>query len=101
MEHSQADHVHPEHIVLDIGEGIGALILYTSPGLVGTEIEVSQQGQARTHTEVLERRINDRPVFAAVYASLPEGHYRIWGYDDKAITEFDIIGGQVAEIDWR
>jgi hypothetical protein len=101
MEHSQAGHVHPEHIVLDIGDDTGALILYTPPELVGLEIEVSQVDQLRTHTEVLERRINGQPVFAAVYASLPEGHYRIWGYDDRAVTEFDITGGEVAEVDWR
>ena len=101
MEESQAGHVHPEHVVLDIGEGVGALILYTTPDLAGEEIELSLEGQPRTHTEVLERRINGEPVFAAVYAPLPEGHYRIWGYDDRSTTEVDIVGGQVAEIDWR
>ena len=101
MEERQSGHVHPEHVVLDIGEGVGALILFTAPDLLGEEIEVSQEGQPRTHTEVLERRINDQPVFAAVYASLPEGRYRIWGYDDKPVTEVEISGGQVAEVDWR
>ena len=101
MEDRQSDRIHPEHVVLDIGVGAGALILYTAPDLLGHEIEISQTGQPRTHTEVLERRMDGRPVFAAVYASLPEGHYRIWGYDDKPVTEFDIVGGQVAEVDWR
>jgi len=101
MEERQSGRVHPEHVVLDIGESVGALILYTGPDLVGQEIEVSQSGQPRTHTEVLERRIEGRPVFAAVYASLPEGHYQIWGYDDKHVTEVDITSGQVAEVDWR
>jgi hypothetical protein len=101
MEHSQADRVHPEYIVLDVGGDMGALILYTPQELVGREIEVSREGQPRTHTEVLERRINGQPVFAAVYAALPEGHYRIWDYDDRPVIEFDILGGQVSEVDWR
>jgi hypothetical protein len=49
----------------------------------------------------LERRINDLPVFAAVYPALPEGHYRFWGYDAMSVTEFDVVGGQVSEVDWR
>jgi hypothetical protein len=101
MEERQSGQVHPELVVLDIGEGAGALILFTTPDLLGREIEVSLEGQPRTHAEVLERRINAQPVFAAVYASLPEGHYRIWGYDDKAVTEVEITGGQVADVDWR
>jgi hypothetical protein len=101
MEHSQADHVHPERIVLDIGDGVGALILFTPPDLLGHEIEVSREGAPRTHTQVLERRINDLPVFAAVYPALPEGHYRFWGYDAMSVTEFDVVGGQVSEVDWR
>ena len=69
---------------------------------MGREIEVSRPAdQHRIHTEVLERQIHDRTVFAAVYAALPEGHYRIWGYDDKPVTEVEIVGGQVVEVDWR
>jgi hypothetical protein len=102
MEESQAGRIHDAQIVLDIGEGVGALILYTTPDLVGLEIELSRAGDPRrTHTEVLERRMAGRQVFAAVYASLPEGRYRIWGYDDKPVTEVEIAGGQVAELDWR
>jgi hypothetical protein len=101
LEHSQADHVHPEHIVLDIGGDTGALILYTPAELVGREIEVSREGEPRTHTEVLERRINGQAVFAAVYAYLPAGHYRFWDYDDRPVTEFEIAGGQISEVDWR
>jgi hypothetical protein len=31
----RADHVQAEDLVLDIGEGVGALILYTGPELRG------------------------------------------------------------------
>ena len=101
MEEPGSGRVHPEHVVLDIGEGAGALILYTPPDLEGHEIEVSRADEKRTHTEVLERRINNLPIFAAVYASLPGGRYRIWGYDHMPVTEVEIVEGQVAEVDWR
>jgi len=102
MEESQAGRVHDMQVVLDIGAGVGALILYTTADLLGQEIELSRARDAhRTHTEVLERRIAGRQVFAAVYASLAEGRYRIWGYDEKPVTEVEITGGQVAEVDWR
>src|SRR5690348_9167172 len=74
------DRIHPESVVLDIGQDIGALIIYTAPGLRGREIEVSPQGTVatRVHAEVLERRINGRPVFAAVFPGLRAGDYDIW-----------------------
>jgi hypothetical protein len=102
MEERGAGRAHPEPVVLDIGEGAGALIIYTSPELEGQEIELSRgPDEPRTHTEVLERRINNQPVFAAVYASLPGGHYQIWDYDHMPVTEVEIVEGRVAEIDWR
>ena len=47
---------HPEHVVLEIGDDLGALIVYTDPELHGTEIEkpprrgraAEPQGRART-----------------------------------------------------
>jgi hypothetical protein len=102
MEERASGRVHSGHAVLDIGDGVGALIIYTKSDLVGNEIEVSQgEDGHRVHTEVLERRIDDKPIFAATFASLPEGRYRIWGYDPKPVSEVTIVGGQVAEVDWR
>ena len=97
------DRVHSETVVLDIGKDIGALIIYTKPELHGREIEVSPQGGdgARTHVEVLERRIKDQPVFAAVFPGLRAGHYDIW---EDAATPSDtvtIAGGEIATVDWR
>jgi hypothetical protein len=101
-EQSNAGRVHAGEVVLDIGDGVGALIIYTVPALEGVEIEVSRgQAAPRVHTEVLERRIGGQPVFAAVYASLPEGRYHIWGFEDRLQSEVDVRSGQVAEVDWR
>jgi hypothetical protein len=95
--------VHTEHALLDIGDDIGALIIYCRPELRGRQIEVSLRGceWQRTHTDVLERRANNQPVFAALFYSLPVGDYVIWGNSREPIGEVAIIGGQVAEINWR
>ncbi len=89
-------------IVLDIGEDVGALIVYTDSRLLGREIEVSPKGNSarRTHTEVLERRIGARPVFAGVFPDLPAGAYSIWR-DVMTDEDIVIVGGSVAELDWR
>ena len=94
---------HTEDLVLDIGEGFGALVLYTGPELIGREIEVSRKAQEhpRTHTEVHERRVQGAVVFAGVYPELPEGEYQIWTDEPRPVTEFIIASGQVCEVDWR
>ncbi|GAC1584682.1 MAG: hypothetical protein NVS4B1_25830 [Ktedonobacteraceae bacterium] len=88
------------YAVLDIGKDIGSLVIYTREHLLGYQIDVSLKGNARAkriHTDVLERRIAGRPVFAAVFAELPEGEYTTWS--DPAET-FTIVGGQIAELNW-
>jgi hypothetical protein len=104
MAEGSSDRVHTEDVVLDIGQGFGALLIYTTPELRGTEIEVSRVGDdaARpVHAEVLERRVGGEPVFAAVLAALPEGDYRIRTDDSRLRNVVTIRGGEVAEVDWR
>ena len=102
-QHHTVKRAHPEQVVLDIGGEVGAMVLYTPPELVHQEIEVSPRHDEghRTHTEVLERRIQDCPVYAAVYLALPAGEYRIWVPDPTLLDTVTIVGGQVAEVDWR
>ncbi len=90
-----------QHVVLDIGDTIGALIVYTNKALLGREIEVSPKGNAarRTHTEVLERAINGRTVYAGVFAALSAGEYSLWR-DVLTDQEITIEGGFVAEVNW-
>ena len=103
MEDGDAGDIHAHGIVLDIGEGVGALVIYTKPTLEGLEIEVSRTDDDadRVHTEVLERLVRGQPVFAAVFAALPEGAYRVWTHDPQLPGLATIRGGQVAELDWR
>ena len=102
MAEQHIDRVHPESVVLDIGQDIGALIIYTDAELRGREIEVSPRGVAkRVHVEVLERRINDRPVFAAVFPGLRADDYDIWENPPNSSGIVTIVGGEVATVDWR
>jgi hypothetical protein len=102
MAEQHIDRVHPESVVLDIGQHIGALIIYTAAELRGREIEVSPRGVAkRVHVEVLERRIDGRPVFAAVFPGLRAGDYDIWETGPNTGGTVTIVGGEVATVDWR
>ncbi len=103
MAEQHDDRVHSESVVLDIGQDMGALIIYTEAELRGREIEVSPRGSAatRVHVEVLERRINGRPVFAAVFPQLHAGAYDIWVNAPNPSGTVTIVGGEVATVDWR
>jgi hypothetical protein len=103
MAERHSDRAHPESVVLDIGQDIGALIIYTEARLHGCEIEVSPRGSAatRVHVEVLERRINGQPVFAAVFPGLRAGDYDIWENSSSPSGTVTIVGGEVAMVDWR
>jgi len=100
MAETYIERVHTENAVLDIGEDIGALVIYTGQELLGEEIEVSPKGTnaQKTHTAVLERKVNGRTVYAALFLSLPDGDYNTCSIPSSAIT---ITGGHVAELDWR
>ena len=101
MVECSIDRVYTEHVVLDIGEDIGSLVIYTSEKWRGKEIQVSLKGvdaAKLVHTAVWERRFNGRVAFAGVYAALPEGDYIIWTHPSREVT---IVGGHVAEVDLR
>ena len=103
MAEQHNDRVHTESVVLDIGRDVGALIIYTKADLRGKEIEVSPLGSAatRVHVEVLERRANGRPVFAAVFPQLRAGSYEIWGKNaTNPSGTATIVGGKVTTVDW-
>src|SRR5579863_3802343 len=101
MVEMYVDRVYTEQVVLNIGENIGALIIYTREEWRGKEIQVSLKGKPSAklvHTAVWERRFNGRTMFAGVYPALPQGNYIIWTHPSREVT---IAGGSVAEIDLR
>jgi hypothetical protein len=94
---------HPEFVVLDIGGDVGALIVHAPANLLGTEIEISPAGEddRRSHKDVLERRMGDRPAYTAVFDGLREGAYTLWSRDVPRARDVRITGGAIAEVDWR
>jgi hypothetical protein len=102
MHENHAARPHPEYVVLDIGEHLGALIVYTDAALHGTEIEISPAGEdsTRSHKDVLERGLSDRPAFTAVFDKLPEGTYTLWSGGVPRARGVQVTGGAVAELDW-
>ncbi len=55
----------------------------------------------RTHTAIHERRSGGQVTYAGIYVELRAGTYRIWTDDPSLPDRVTIIGGQVAEVDWR
>ena len=100
--HTYADRSHPEYVVLDIGEEYGALIVHLDPDLHGVEVEISPAGadSERQHKEVLERSIDGRPAFTAVFDRLAEGRYTLWVEDEARARGVPIAGAEITELDW-
>jgi hypothetical protein len=101
-EENYAARRHPEHVVLDIGEDIGALIVHTDASMHGVEVEISATGhdEERSHKDVLEREINGRPAYTAVFDKVREGSYTLWVNDAARARDVVIAGASVAELDW-
>jgi hypothetical protein len=80
---------------VEVGDGRGALILYTPPSLLGLEIEVQPLDgpPSRTHTSVRERQLPDGGVAAALFGSLPAGRYRLTERTDVV----EVASGSVTE----
>src|SRR5260370_11981379 len=98
MAERYIDRVYTEHVVLDIGEDIGSLVIYTSEKWRGKEIQVSLKGADAAklvHTAVWERRFNGRVAYAGVYAALPEGDYI---FSTPPSTDVTITSGQVPAV---
>jgi hypothetical protein len=99
--HREADF--EQGVMVDVGPGAGALVIYTPDSFRGQEIEISPAGQdtLRVHTDVLRRRIGASYVCAAVFGSLSEGAYQLWHDSLPNPRDVSIVGGQVTELDWR
>jgi len=89
-------------VLLDLGAGTGALVLYTPSNLLGAEIEISPgtPGAARTHAAVRARPVPNGTRYAAVYEGLSAGGYTIWRDHDTPAGQVTITGGQVTSYHW-
>ena len=77
--------VRAQPVVLDLGDGVGALIVHTDPELLGVEIEISPagddgrppaQGGAAARDRARRRRLSSSTTTS------PEGDYTLW-LDDE------------------
>jgi hypothetical protein len=93
---------HPEFVVLDIGEDVGALIVHADREMHGIEIEISpaEADERRSHKEVLERDAGGESAYTAVFDQLPAGTYTLWCDGVACVRSVFVPGGQIAELDW-
>ena len=93
----------PGSVVMELGADIGALVLYTPPGLDGEEIEISRDdepGGHRTHSQVRARPLPGQTRYAAVYPGLRAGCYTIWRDERTPAAAVSVTGGQVSSCQW-
>ena len=92
--HDHSTDARPEHVMLDLGPGVGALVLHTGRELHGMEIEISPAGRddERSHKQVHERPVAGRPLYGAVFEQLPAGDYTLW-LDDRPLRRHVSVAG--------
>jgi hypothetical protein len=102
MTEAHATRRHPEYVVLDIGDGVGALILHADAALHGVEVEISPVGRDddRSHKDVLERSIDGRPAYTAVFDQLAAGTYTLWTHGVARARGVVVTGGEIAQVHW-
>jgi hypothetical protein len=89
-------------VMLDIGDGVGALVVHAPAALVGVEIELARGGEAHAfvHTEVRERRLPGGTVYAGVYPAIVAGNYTLLDIDGAPKCDVTIGSGRVTEVSW-
>ena len=101
--HHDVSDVRAQPVVLDLGDGVGALIVRTDPELLGVEVEISpaEDDGDRQHKAVLERKMGLVTASVLVYDNLPEGEYTLWVGGRPWARGVRVAGGAVAELDRR
>ena len=101
--HHAVAEVRTQPVVLDLGDGVGALVVHTGPELLGAEIEISPTGKdsEREHKQVLCRRMGATVATVLVFDNLPEGDYTLWLDGNARTRAVHVRGGSVTELDWH
>ena len=86
---------------MELGAGVGALILYTPADLDGEEIEISRDGEPAVSAPTPGSGRGTCPAqtrYAAVYPGLPAGRYTIWrdAHTPAATVTIDRRAGHAA-----
>ena len=102
MTESAAGPSGPGTVVLELGAGVGALIVHTPAELDGREIEISrdEQDARRTHAQVRPRHMTTGTRYAAVYPDLAAGPYTIWADERHPAGRVVITGGRITNWSW-
>ena len=112
-EHTQHTHAAAEHppgpsegaVFIEVGDGVGAAVIYTEPDLEGAELEIRRASDewCGLHTAIRERRFAGVVQFAAVFGSLPQGNWelRVRGSSDvHPALAVRVLSGSVVEAAW-
>ena len=88
---------------MEVGDDVGALVVYTPDTLAGIEIELARRGDDHqfVHTEVRERRLPEGVIFAGVFPAVPSGEYTLLPVAALPALDVSIEGGRVAQLIWR
>jgi len=91
-------------VLLDIGGGIGALVVAMPPSLAGVEIEarpLPDRDGHLPHVEVLRRPTPSGEIWSAVFAELDAGTYELYQRPAGAVRlRATVTGGQVVHATW-
>ena len=93
---------HPEFVVLEIGDDLGALIVHTDADMHGIEVEISpaQYDDQRSHKQVLERFTGEKSAHSLVFDQLPAGRYTLWSGDVPQVRDLLVRAGGITEYRW-
>jgi hypothetical protein len=96
-------------VLLDIGDDVGALVVFAPAALAGQEIEIRtrtatlapEESRPPQHVSVLPRHGADSTRYAAVFGAVPAGEYELAlrpaGPVQLVLT---VPGSQVTEATW-
>jgi hypothetical protein len=86
-------------VALDIGPGLGALVIYPDERFRGAEIEISRVdgGGRKVHTGVHQRTTHTGSLLTAIFGSLPAAEYVVWDGESSA-ARVTVPEGAIAEL---
>ncbi|HET6949862.1 MAG TPA: hypothetical protein VFI47_05790 [Acidimicrobiales bacterium] len=89
--------------LLDIGDDVGALVVYLDRTTRSGELEACPAGRPadRFHTGVHPRAVGGRDVPVAVFPQVVRGSYQVLDDEGIPMALVHVSGGRVAEIDLR
>ena len=87
-------------VALDLGPGVGALVVRADGAAAGEELQIQSVDCAtstyRTHAVARPRRLGTSTVTAAVFPAVPAGRYAVWR-TPGAVVVVEVVGGGVME----